>query len=226
MVDEQNRFITDSSHELRTPLTSLRSEIEVGLRNKKLNLEEAKKIIRSNLEEVLGLQTLSDNLLELAQNGNFINKNSMKNVLLSEIIKDAVRKTDNLANKKKIKIENKIKDAKIFGISDRLTEVLVILLDNAIKYSLPKSTVQIISKIQDNTAKISVIDTGIGIEDKDLPFVFNRFYRASKSRSKTEIAGYGLGLSIAKKIIESHNGHITVESIPREKTTFTVVLPA
>lgn len=222
MMDEQNRFITDSSHELRTPLTSLKTEIEVGLRNNKLDLKSARKILESNLEEVINLEVLSNNLLELAQNGNLINKNALKPISLSQITKNAVNKTKNLADAKQIKVINKVKDIKIIGIEDRLVEVFIILLDNSIKYSSNKANIEIISKIKDNKVLISVIDYGMGISPEDLPHIFDRFYRADKSRTKK---GYGLGLSIAKKIIESHRGLVLVDSTQDKKTTFTVTLP-
>ncbi len=226
MVDEQNRFITDASHELRTPLTSLRTEIEVGLRDKSIDVMDAKKLLESNLEEVVGLQALSDNLLELAQNGKEITIENMKENSLLEIVNAAIKKVESLALKKQITIEKKIKDEKISAVSDRVKELFVILLDNAIKYSKENEKISIQSKKQQNMIEVSVTDFGMGIAKEDLPHIFDRFYRANKSRSKTDVPGYGLGLSIAKKIIESHNGQISVTSIPGKKTTFTVFIPA
>ena len=225
MLDEQNRFITDSSHELRTPLTSLRSEIEVGLRNKKLGLSDSRRILESNLEDVISLQALSDNLLELSQNGTFVNKNLMEDVSLSTVIKNATRKVENLAKTKQIKVESKIGNIKVYGVADRLTEVFVILLDNALKYSNKRSIVKISSKIINDDVIISVTDNGIGIEKDEIPHIFDRFYRANKSRSKNGVSGYGLGLSIAKKIVESHNGYILAKSVPGKETVFSVYLP-
>lgn len=221
MVDEQNRFISDSSHELRTPLTSLRSEIEVALRNEKLNLTEAERILKSNLEEVISLQGLSDNLLELAQNGRLVNKKLMKEVSAQTVVNEAIKKTNKLAKAKQIKIENKIKDVKVLGIEDRLVEIFVILLDNAIKYSSKKGGIEISSRQTDGKVGISVIDHGIGISENDFPYIFDRFYRSNKSRSED---GYGLGLSIAKKIIDAHNGNIDVVSELNKETRFTVTL--
>lgn len=223
MVEEQNRFISDSSHELRTPLTSLRSEIEVGLRNKTLSLLNARKILASNLEEVVALQVLSDDLLELSQNGSLVSKNFMKKVSIPEIAKTAVKKIEPMAKNKSIKIENKVKSGTVLGVEDRLTEALVILLDNAVKYSPKQSIVGISSKIIESKVSISVTDHGRGIDAKDLPHIFDRFYRADKSRTES---GYGLGLSIARKIVESHGGAIKTSSTPGEETIFTVTLPA
>ncbi len=222
MVDEQNRFVSDSSHELRTPLTSLRSEIEVALRNKRLGLTDAKEVLKSNLEEVMSLQTLSDRLLELAQNGESLNQVSMQKVSLSNVVQDAIKKVSASAKAKQIKIENSAQDSKVLGIPDRLTEVFVILLDNAIKYSKVKGKVEIESKKTDGKIEVSLTDYGAGISKEDLPHIFDRFYRSDKSRTEK---GFGLGLSIAKKIIEGHGGEITVESKPDKKTTFTVSLP-
>jgi two-component system, OmpR family, sensor histidine kinase CiaH len=223
MVDEQNRFISDSSHELRTPLTSLRSEIEVTLRNKNLTLNESRRVLESNLEEVISLQTLSDNLLELAQSGKLINKNAMEILNLKTVSQNAVNKIKPLANKKQIKIENDVENMKIKGVEDRLQEALVILLDNAIKYSPPKSSVEIKGEKVKSDAQISVIDHGVGISKEDLSHIFDRFYRGDVSRTQE---GYGLGLSIAKEIVETHNGSISVKSIPGKQTEFMIKLPA
>lgn len=226
MLEEQNRFIADASHELRTPLTSLRSEIEVGLRNNNLTLKGSNKLLKSNLEEVINLQALSDNLLELAQSEKSINASDFVPISLFESINNAIKKLEASIREKEIKIEKNVEDILIFGTPSRITELFVILLDNAIKYSDNKSKVSIKTKKVDNIVKIIIKDNGIGIEKDDLPFIFDRFYRASKSRSKEEIPGYGLGLSIAKKIVESHNGTISVESKINKGTTFIVKLPA
>lgn len=225
MVDDQNRFIADASHELRTPLTSLRSEIEVGLRNKTMTLAEAKQLLASNLEETIHLQTLSDSLLELAQSGKQ-NGKDMTDVSISECIDTAVKKMNGQIKKKGITIKRTGETAMVRGIADRICELLVILIDNAVKYSPKKTTVTIGVKKLDGSAQIKISDQGYGIDEEDLPHIFDRFYRVSKSRSKEEIPGYGLGLSIAKKIIDDHNGKITVASKVNKGTTFTVKLPA
>ncbi len=226
MVDEQNRFITDSSHELRTPLTSLRSEIEVALRNKSLSLVDAKRLLESNLEETISLQVLSDHLLELAQNGRGGGIDKHTNVSISQILNNAIRKIEPQAKRKMIIIQTNISDSIIKGVPDRLTEVFVILLDNAVKYSSKKSVVKISSQKQKNAVTVLVTDHGVGIEKEDLPYIWDRFFRGEKSRTKSETPGHGLGLSIAKKIIDSHNGRIRVESKPGKETTFSVILPS
>lgn len=225
MVDEQNRFITDSSHELRTPLTSLKSEIEVNLRNKKLTLEEAKKLLKSNLEEVNSLQVLSDGLIKLTQYQKGTNSFSVTEISLSSVVNEAVKKVNNLAKNKKIAIENKIKDYKIEANIQALTELFVIFLDNSIKYSKEKTKIILTSQKSEGYVSVQIRDEGMGIEKEEIPHLFDRFYRVDKSRTKSDIQGYGLGLSIAKQIIEKHNGSIKVESKINKGTIFTVQIP-
>lgn len=226
MVDEQNRFITDASHELRTPLTSLKSEIEVNLRDPALSLDQAKKLLKSNLEEVNSLQVLSDGLIRLTQYQQGNNGLTVTDISLEVIAKEAVRKVTGAAKEKKITITNDIRNIHLQGNQTTLTEMLVIFLDNAIKYSAKQKTVRLTGKESDSNVMIEIADQGIGIEASDIPHIFNRFYRTDKSRTKIHVPGYGLGLAIAKQIVERHNGHIAVKSTPGHGTTFTIELPA
>jgi signal transduction histidine kinase len=225
MLDEQNQFVTDASHELRTPLTSLKTEIEVNLRNKKLTLDETKKLLKSNLEEVNHLQALSDGLIKLSQYQKGTNDLIFTEVFLSSIFNEAIKKVDYLAKNKKIEIVNKINDLKIQGNKQTLVELFVIFLDNAIKYSPQKTKIKLTSKKTDNHILVYIADQGVGIEEKDLPHLFDRFYQADKARIKLGMTGYGLGLSIAKEIVEKHHGLIKVQSQPEKGTTFIVQLP-
>lgn len=224
MVDEQNRFITDASHELRTPLTSLRSEIEVNLRDKNLTLVEAKKLLESNLEEVNNLQYLSDNLIKLAQTHKFTGI-KFENVSLLKLSESAVKKVEKLANKKKVQIDNTVEDINIKGDRPSLIELFVIFLDNAIKYSTENTKVNLSTKKSGNKVLLEIKDQGTGIDKKDLPHLFDRFYRADRARTKQDADGFGLGLSIAKQIIDKHKGSIEVKSIVNEGTIFTIALP-
>jgi two-component system sensor histidine kinase CiaH len=223
MVDEQHRFITDASHELRTPLTAMRSEIEVGLRDKTISLLEAKRLLESNLEEVGNLQVLSDSLLQLTQAKT--NTRVFHQTQLAPLVETAVKKVTPIAKQKKITITNSVTDAHLEGDETSLIQLFVILLDNAIKYSPPKTEITIKSKKTDHTVVINVIDQGMGISEKDVPFIFERFYRVDKSRSR-DMGGYGLGLSIAEKVVKDHKGSINVTSKPEKGTTFTIQLPA
>jgi signal transduction histidine kinase len=226
MVDEQNRFIGDASHELKTPLTALRSEIEVYLRDKNKTVLKANEIIKSNLEEVVNLQNLSERLMTFSiYEEEVIHSRNFENVLVSEIIEISVKKVMPIAKKNHIKILSKVSRVHIYGRKSSLIELFVIILDNAIKYSKPKGTVRISSEVKNRTVMVSIEDSGIGISEDDVPHIFDRFYRADFSRSKIEVSGYGLGLSIAKRIVELHKGKINVSSNPRNGTVFTVKLP-
>lgn len=221
MVDDQNRFITDASHELRTPLTSLKSEIEVGLRDKNLTTKEARELLESNLEEVNKLQYLSDNLIKLTKNG--ATKTVLEKVQLAQVVENAIQKVTTLARQKKIIIENHVKDHQLIAEGQSLTELFVVLLDNAIKYSDKNTTVMVDSRKSDDHVVARVKDQGMGIPKEEIPHLFDRFYRADKARSGAD--GYGLGLSIAKQIVEKHGGSIKVDSEVGKGSTFSIQLP-
>jgi two-component system sensor histidine kinase CiaH len=216
-IEEQTRFIADASHEIRTPLTALMLDFEVALRDKKMDLREAKKIINEGLDEGRKLKKLSDSLLELVNNKNVVMVKEKFN--LEEVINEALKKIKG----KNIKISKKILVKEMLGVKDKIEELLVILIDNAVKYG--KNKVKIEAKKVNNQIKIIVSDDGIGISKEDLPHIFDRFYRADNARSKNGEGGYGLGLAIAKKIIEEHKGKIEVESEAGKGSKFKLVFP-
>jgi two-component system, OmpR family, sensor histidine kinase CiaH len=225
MMEEQRRFLADASHELRTPLTSLRTATEVSLRDKGLSLSEAKTLLKDNLEEVKNLQYLSEGLLRLSSLENHEARLVWQAVQVVEMVNEAVKKVTPQAKVKKIFLRSEVVNLTVKGDKLALIEVLVILLDNAIKYS-PKNTeitVQAVKK--KDTIVILVSDQGMGIESQDLSHIFDRFYRADQSRSTTFGSGYGLGLPIAQRIVEQHHGRIEVTSQPGKGSTFIVVLP-
>ncbi|MGI5826239.1 MAG: sensor histidine kinase [Patescibacteria group bacterium] len=225
IVEEQNRFVSDASHELRTPLTALKSAFEVHLRDKKLTLKEAKTLIADSIQDVNKLQALSDSLLQLTHFQDPSRKNSLNQVSLSELTAEALRKVSSLSKQKQILLVNKTQEMIFEGNKDSLTDLLVILLDNAIKYSPEGKKVEIRSKKVNRNLQISMKDEGMGISAKDLPLIFDRFYRANSARTKQDTGGYGLGLAIAKKIVDTHKGTISVESKLGKGSIFTVFLP-
>lgn len=225
MVDEQNRFISDASHELRTPLTALKTSMEVYLRDKDPSLEEARTLIMESVTDVNKLQLLSDSLLQLAQYHKQPNKSHFEKLSLLPIVNESIRKVSSLAKKKKINIVSKVKDVQFQGSKDGMVNVLVILLDNAIKYSPQKKTIIVSSEKKNNNICILVTDNGIGIDQQDIPHIFDRFFRADSARLPGKNGGYGLGLSIANKIIETHQGSISVKSTLGKGTVFTIKLP-
>ncbi|MFA6492537.1 MAG: HAMP domain-containing sensor histidine kinase [Patescibacteria group bacterium] len=223
-MELQNRFTADASHELRTPLAAMRSEIEVAIRDKKLGLLSAKKLLLSNLEEISKLEALSGALLKLAQVQEDLRK-SFQKVELDQIIIEAFEKIEKLAQKKEVDFENNLLHILVNGDQQSLIELFVILFDNAIKYSSKGDKISISMKKDKKHVIIKIKDTGMGIKASDLPYIFNRFYRADSSRSKEKVDGYGLGLSIAKQIVELHSGVISATSKPGKGSEFVVVLP-
>jgi signal transduction histidine kinase len=225
MTEDQNRFISDASHEIRTPLTALKSLFEVSLRDPKIDLSEAKKVINIGINQTDKLKTLSDSLLELSRFDNNHIQQNYQPVSIKKISLEAISQVKSKASFKKIKITNKIISAKVLGDPGKLTEVFVIFLDNAIKYSPINTHIKLISEVKKNNLIIKITDQGMGISKTDLPHIFDRFYQSNNARTKTNESGYGLGLSIAKKIIEAHRGDIDVSSKLNQGTTFIIHLP-
>jgi two-component system, OmpR family, sensor histidine kinase CiaH len=212
MVDEQKEFVSNASHELRTPLTSLKTEIEVALRDKNMTSKDTKALLVSNLEDVDKMQKLSNYLLKLNRYEKDDNITFSK-VDLKEIVLKAVKNF-------KFNFDLSLQKSEISGNEDSLMDLTTILLDNAIKYGDGK-------KIEVRTKKagiLEVVDHGLGIAKKDIPHIFDRFYRADSSRNKDKNESYGLGLSIAKSIVELHKGTIEVRSKVGKGTTFSITI--
>ncbi|HET9721407.1 MAG TPA: HAMP domain-containing sensor histidine kinase [Candidatus Saccharimonadales bacterium] len=220
----QSRFAADASHELRTPLTAMQTENEVALRSNNLTKKQATELLKSNLEEVGKLKSLSEGLLRLAGSNQTDNLND--SVPLKDVVSKAMQRFSKTAAAKHISIDNKARNFNVRGDADSLTELISIFIDNAIKYSPSRSTVILKSWSRDKTISLSIADNGQGIAATELPYVFDRFYRTDNSRTKNQAEGYGLGLAIAQKITEAHHGHIEVSSLPGKGSTFIVHLPA
>ena len=234
MVDGQKRFVADASHEFRTPLTSIKTEVEVALRDKKLNLTKAKDLLKSNLAEVDKMKYFSDNLLSLSRYESNGRDLPMEEVELAEAVRQAIERNIPQAKEKNISIKEDLSEVIVRGNPQSLVELISILINNAIKYSNKGKSINISKawpvilvsiKKEKKHAVIEVKDGGVGIDKKDLPRIFDRFYRADSSRTKKDIDGYGLGLSIAKSIADVHKGEIKVKSEIGKGSKFTVVLP-
>lgn len=218
----QRQFVQDISHELRTPLTVLKGELEIALK-KNRSQDEYSIILRSNLEEINKINRIVENLLMLMRFDTEEIALKIESLNLTEVLKDVLGDMKLLADQKNIAI-NLIAQESILLNADKekISRLFINLFDNAIKYTLSNGAIDIQLKQEKNMAEIRIKDTGIGIEEEDLPFIFDRFYRVDKSR---EQPGFGLGLSIVKSIVEAHNGKIEVKSRPNKGTMFIIRLP-
>ncbi|TWP25654.1 HAMP domain-containing histidine kinase [TM7 phylum sp. oral taxon 348] len=216
-MEDETQFVSDASHELRTPLATMRMENEVLLRDDEAKKSDYKEQLKSNLEEIDKLRQLTDTLLRLSGSG----KLELAAIDASEVVGRAIDRVQATAGVKKITIDNQLgdKSLKLVANADALIEILYIYLDNAIKYSPENSQIEIIS---DGKKSLAVRDHGSGIADKDLPNVFNRFYRADESRNSE---GFGLGLSLASRLAEQMGARVSATNNPSRcgsGATFTI----
>lgn len=219
----QQRFIADASHELRTPLTTMRANLELLDRHgDALPSEERKGLVKAASDEADRMGRLVASLLSLAR-ADAGQKLEMRPVELDRLLLDAYGPARLLAKEVKLIIKE-IDEVTVSADPDYLKQVVLILVDNAIKYTLPGGEVGLSLRKDSGAAILEVADTGIGIAAEDLPHIFDRFYRADKARVRGT-AGTGLGLAIAKWITEQHGGELSVTSSPGAGTTFRVRLP-
>ena len=216
--EAQARFTSDASHELRTPIAAMRAELEVALRDKKITKEEMRELLESNLEEVNKLTALSKTLLQLSKldHANL----EMSDIALGTVVSEVVQRYDK--NAKRIKLTIPTRPIVLYANQPSIEELITILLDNALKYSPADSKIIITITPRGRHAQFSITNSGKGIAPKNLPYIFDRFYRADPSRTTP---GTGLGLSLAKKIVQLHDGELSVSSAVDHDTTFRFLLP-
>ena len=217
--EAQSRFTSDASHELRTPLAAMKTELEVNLRDPKLEIGEARELLESSLEEVNKLIQLSEMLLHLSRLDH--DKLEVDTVDLPVVLEEILKRYPK--QKKRFDISSR-KKATTLANEAAINELMGILLDNAIKYSPENSPIYIRVFEQRGQVVFEIKNSGTPIPEDKLPRLFDRFFRIDSSRTNGAKNGYGLGLSIAKKIIDVHHGEITVAS-NEEATTFTFYLP-
>jgi two-component system sensor histidine kinase ResE len=220
-------FIANVSHELRTPIAMLQGYSEAIIDDIASTDEEKKEIAQVIYDESLRMGRLVNELLDLARmEAGHITLN-YEEVNLHQFVERIVRKFQGLAKEKSILLSVKhVNDTnKSFSLDpDRIEQVLTNLIDNAIRHTSENGTVTVFVEYEETGIKIDVQDSGVGIPEEDLPFVFERFYKADKARTRGR-SGTGLGLAIAKNIVNAHDGHITVHSKVNEGTTFTFFIP-
>lgn len=222
MMENQSRFTLDASHELRTPLAAIQVENEVALRNKQLTLARARELLRSNVEEVAKLRGLADGLLRLARD----EAPQPEAVDIRLAADEAQHRVAGQAAEKQVKLKVELPELLVWAEFTSLAQVITILLDNAVKYSPTQTAVTVTASRQGTSVLLTVADEGPGIEADELEHIFDRFYRADQSRSRQHVEGYGLGLSIAHKLVTQMGGSIQAKSNPGEGASFIVRLPS
>lgn len=217
--DAQSRFTSDASHELRTPLASMKIELEVALRDPHLAKAEMRELLHSNLEEVNKLTQLSQTLLQLSrlEHADITRSPVELNAAIASILPRFQSARTRLSYVESPAVT-------MYANQSNVEELLTIFIDNALKYSPPDSMVTITPVRQKQLAGFEISNGGDGIAADALPRIFDRFYRGDSSRTGGDKKGYGLGLSLAKKIVELHGGELSVSSKPGELTTFRVLL--
>jgi len=221
LFTSQQRLLADVSHELRTPLTVIKGNVDLMRRMKSLDEES----LTSIDQEAGRLTRLVGGLLLLAQAESGKLALAMKKVELDLLLTEVFQEMSILAGNKVRVHLNEIDQVYVNGDRDRLKQVLINLVANAVQYTPPGGDIFLsLEKIKDQ-ARIICRDTGPGIPAEDLPHIFERFYRAEKSRTRGKTASFGLGLSIANWIVERHGGRIEVNSKEGKGTTFAIWLP-
>ncbi len=218
-----NQFSIDVSHELKTPLTILKGETEVALRKERAN-EEYKKLLESNLEEIDRMSRIIDDLLLLSKADSKDMKLNVENISLRDLLADVCMNMKIVATNKGIDLAvDELTDVRFIGDELKLRRMLLNIIDNGIKYTQKGGVVTVSSSTDNGYAYITVKDNGVGISKDDLKYIFDRFYRADRSRKRE--SGSGLGLSISKWIAEAHKGTIEVESQLSAGSQFSIKLP-
>ena len=225
-IELKSKFIADASHELRTPLTVIQGNLDLAVREAKIKqtkIPETYILILNEIKRMTGV------LSDLTMLTNFDAKTEplrYEKINLEKLIKAANQSLQILAKQKKIRLtyEKNARQIKIFGDESKLEKLLLNIIRNAIKYTEKNGKIKIWIEDDGEFVKINIQDNGIGIPKEDLPYIFERFYRVDKARSRKE-GGTGLGLSICLWIAEAHGGYISVESEQGKGSTFTVHLP-
>lgn len=221
----QKEFIADASHELRTPLAVIQSNLDLALREKSKGQVNPQEVLITINNEIALISKMVADLVILARADAGVQKLQRKRVNLNSLIRRVYNKAKMLTEEKNITLNiGHLAKVIVRGDENELEKLIMNLVSNAIRYNKPGGKVGIELFKEGSQAKIVVHDTGIGIPKKDLPFIFERFYRVDKARSRA-LGGTGLGLSICKLIVEVHGGKIKVESRLGKGSKFSVFLP-
>ena len=220
----QRQFTADAAHELRTPLAVIISETQTTLTRER-TASEYREALEGCLDTAQQMRRLTESLLELARFDAAGGAAASSEIDLAETARCSVEKIRRLADLRGVRIHCHLAPARTRSVSDRLGQVITNLLSNAIEYNRTDGEVRIATSAAADAAILTVSDTGVGISGADLPHIFERFYRADRSRSRAE-GHAGLGLAICRAIVDAEGGNIQVVSTVNSGTTFTVRLPA
>ena len=225
---ERRLFVSNVSHELRTPLTSVKSYLE-ALDEGALSEPVAPDFIRVSLDETNRMMRMVTDLLHLSRIDNATSHLDVELINFTAFITFILNRFDKMRSQDQEKKYELVRDYPITSVwieidTDKMTQVIDNILNNAIKYSPDGGKITVSMKTTDDQMILSISDQGLGIPKEDLPKIFDRFYRVDKARSRAQ-GGTGLGLAIAKEIIKQHNGFIWAKSEYGKGSTFTIVLP-
>lgn len=225
---ERRLFVSNVSHELRTPLTSVKSYLE-ALDEGALYDPVAPDFIKVSLDETNRMMRMVTDLLHLSRIDNATTKLDIELINFTAFITFILNRFDKMRNQDEEKKYELVRDYPITSVwieidTDKMTQVIDNILNNAIKYSPDGGKITVSMKTTDDQMILSIKDQGLGIPKQDLPKIFDRFYRVDRARSRAQ-GGTGLGLAIAKEIIKQHNGFIWAKSEYGKGSTFTIVLP-
>ncbi len=222
----QQQFVADASHELRTPLSIIKTNLDVLLRNPEHTIANEMTYLANAYEEVTRTASLISDLLTLARADS--NEQLIEHIAvnMSQLIEEVVETITPVVDLQKKSITASMPESPCFTLGDRprLRQLLLILIDNALRYSYEGATISLRLESTTLHTALTVVDTGMGIDPKVLPHVFDRFVRGDRARHR-ENQGSGLGLSIAKWIVEAHHGSINIESELMKGTKVSVLLP-
>ena len=227
--EQQRRFVADASHELKTPLAVILANLQILQADESLS-DDARSWVESSTDEAHRMQALVGDLLQLAradETAAGVAQGAMRqeDIDLSEMVESAALEFDAIAFERGCALEAHVSEGShVTGDPEWLDRMVRILIDNACKYASEGSTVAVTLTHTGAHATLSVHNEGTPIAEEDLPHVFERFYRSDKARSREDKGGFGLGLAIAKGIVDAHGGKIAVVSSEEAGTTFTVTL--
>jgi two-component system phosphate regulon sensor histidine kinase PhoR len=219
----KREFVDNASHELKTPISVLRGIVETLLEEE----EDQRKrhFLEKALRRIEQMQNLVEDLLTLTKLESGRERLNLSEFKLRELVEEVYDSLEQEFVKREVSFENLVsEDFKMFADRQKFFLLLRNLIDNAVKYNKRGGKVRVLAKKEGNKQVLEVEDTGIGIPPEHVPFIFERFYRVDKGRSK-EMGGTGLGLSIVKHIVFLHGGEIKVHSKPGEGSRFSVIIP-